>query len=92
MAHNAMGRYDYEQCKPAIFTEQGQREFLCVRDHVDKLLREAGAFMMPYAWTPLAGYDSWTAMAYVDRLVELGEILEITSGHVAGQHRVFVRS
>ena len=29
-------------------------------------------------------------LACVDRLVELGEIKEITNGGVAGQHRVFI--
>lgn len=36
--------------------------------------------------------DSWEMMARVDRLVELGEIREITGSNVAGQDRVFVEA
>ena len=31
--------------------------------------------------------DSWSMMACVDRMVELGELREITSNDVVGQHR-----
>ncbi len=34
--------------------------------------------------------DTWKMMAYVDRLVEIDKIIEITNGEVAGQDRVFV--
>ena len=81
--------YNYEVEKHKIFTEQGQREFLKVRDCAHKLLAEAGAFMMFSALKGISG-DSWQMMAYVDRLIELGEIREITPANVAGQHRVFV--
>ncbi len=80
--------YNYLTEKPKIFTEEGQIEFLKVRDRVKYLLKEAGAFMMFSALKDISG-DSWQMMAYVDRLVELKEIKEITS-NVAGQHRVFV--
>jgi len=81
--------YKYENEKAKIFTEEGSREFIKVRDEAKRLLDEAGAFMM---FKPLKGVtgDSWTMMAYVDRLVELGEIREITGPQVAGQHRVFI--
>lgn len=81
--------YNYELEKPKIFTEQGQRDFLKVRDRVHKLLTDAGAFMMFSALKDVSG-DAWLMMAYVDRMVELGEIREITPPTVAGQHRVFV--
>lgn len=83
--------YNYENERHKIFTEQGQREFLKVRDAAHRLLREAGAFTMFSALKDVSG-DSWLQMAYIDRLVELGEIREITNGNVAGQHRVFVAS
>lgn len=81
--------YDYSVQKLGIFTDEGQREFIKVRDRAHKLLAEAGAFMMFSALKDISG-DSWQMMAYVDRLVELGEIREITPANVAGQHRVFV--
>ena len=81
--------YNYLVEKPKIFTEQGQEEFIKVRDRAKRLLNEAGAFKMFSALEDVSG-DVWTMMAYVDRLVELGEIREITNGNVSGQDRVFV--
>jgi len=81
--------YNYNEQKSAIFTEQGQRDFLKVRDRAKKLLAEAGAFMMFSALKDISG-DSWKMMSYVDRLVELGEIREVTPPNIPGQHRVFV--
>jgi len=82
--------YEYQEQKPKILTDNGQKEFLRVRERANRLLDDAGAFMMFSALKDIAG-DSWLMMAYVDRMVELGEIREITSG-VAGQDRVFVRA
>jgi len=65
--------------------------FLKVRDTVKHLLKEAGAVRMEEAISGVTG-DSWQMLACVDRLVELGEIMELRypSGEPAGQHRVFV--
>jgi len=82
--------YDYEKEKPKIFTDKGQVEFLKVRDEAHRLLQDAGAFMIFSACKKISG-DTWTMMAYVDRLVELGEIREITGPDVFGQDRVFVK-
>ncbi len=81
--------YVYKTEKPKIFTEQGVDDFIKVRDEVYRLLGNAGAFKMFSAHKKVSG-DSWLMMAYVDRLVELGEIREITGNDVAGQDRVFV--
>ena len=81
--------YNYNEEKHKIFTEEGQREFIKVRDRAKKLLDEGGAFKMFSALKDISG-DAWQMMAYVDRLVELGEIREITENEVAGQNRVFV--
>ena len=83
--------YDYQTERPEIFTETGQRDFLKVRDNVQRLLDIAGAVKMGKAVEVISG-DSWLQLAYVDRLVELGEIREITGGDAAGQDRVFVRA
>ena len=80
--------YNYEEEKEKIFTERGQRAFLRVRDHVNNLLEKAGAFRMDKAM--ICGGDAWEQMAYVDRLVELGEIREVTE-NVWGQDRIFTR-
>jgi hypothetical protein len=36
--------------------------------------------------------DSWTMLACMDRLVELGEIREVPQSGVAGQDRIFVKA
>jgi hypothetical protein len=82
--------YCYQLERPKIFTEDGQRAFLKARDAAHKLLQEAGAFKM---FNPLKGLtgDTWFMMALVDRMVELGEIREVTpKDEVCGQDRVFV--
>lgn len=81
--------YIYEEQRPQIFTEEGQVKFLAVRDRVKRLLKQAGAVKMWPALDECPG-DSWLAMAFIDRLVELGEIKEVTGDNVAGQDRVFV--
>ncbi|HXJ61077.1 MAG TPA: hypothetical protein VNU68_30900 [Verrucomicrobiae bacterium] len=82
--------YKYEEIKPRIFTEEGQRIFLSIRDKANQLLKVAGAVRMQELIQGHSG-SNWDMIACVDRLVELGEIREITvAGRVAGQHRVFV--
>lgn len=83
--------YRYENEKPKLFTEDGQIDFLKIRDTANSLLDVAGAFKLFSACKNVSG-DSWFMMACVDRLVELGEIREITQNNVAGQDRVFVRA
>ena len=82
--------YVYEDLRGDLFSDQGQIQFLTVRDNIQRLLKEAGAVRMSEAIRPLSG-DSWLMLACVDRLVELGEIREVTEDNVAGQDRVFVR-
>ena len=81
--------YNYEEQKSEIMTDEGQRTFLKIRDKANKLLEEAGAFTMMAPSRRVTG-DSWFHMACIDRMVELGEIAEVTASGVAGQHRVFV--
>jgi hypothetical protein len=82
--------YVYQELRDKLFTDEGQRTFLQIRDRVKRILAMAGAVRMSEAIAGTTG-DSWTMLACVDRLVELGEIREITQkGEVAGQYRVFV--
>ena len=78
--------YDYEKQKEDIFKEENQATFLKVRDKVKQLLETAGPFRMDKV---MPGGDSWTSMAYIDRLVELGEIREVAQEKVWGQNRIF---
>lgn len=82
--------YKYSDVKGRLFSDEGQRMFLKVRDFVQDALKKAGAIRMQEAIGAAGGGDSWTMLACVDRMVELGELREVTTGNVAGQHRVFV--
>lgn len=83
--------YNYQTEKKELFTDDGQRMFLKVRDKVQNLLKTAGAFRSGEAVAGCTG-SSWTMLACIDRLVELGEIVEITpKNQVWGQNRVFVQ-
>jgi hypothetical protein len=81
--------YVYEEQKAAIFTEQGQRMFLAIRDNVRRLLKQAGAVRMQEAIRTVTG-DVWEMIACVDRMEELGEIRKIPQSNVPGQHEVYV--
>lgn len=85
-----MMSYNYQEQRKNIFTEDGQVLFLKIRDRMDQLLKVAGAVRLRDLLTDVTG-DSWDMLACVDRLVELGEICEITGRNVAAQDRVFVR-
>jgi hypothetical protein len=84
--------YEYEKEKHVIFTDEGQRMFLKIRDNVRKCLRTSGAITMGAAISAsgVTG-DLFAMLACVDRLVELKEIREIfLDGYVAEQDRIFV--
>ena len=82
--------YDYQKERERLFTDDGQRTFLKIRDHVKYLLKTAGAFRLGEAVATTTG-DSWQHIACLDRLVELGEIVELKRecGEVWAQYRVF---
>jgi hypothetical protein len=83
--------YSYASERPFVFTEEGQGMFLKIRDNAARLLREAGAVRMQELIAGNTG-TNWSMLACVDRLVELGELVEVTAGErVAGQHRIFTR-
>lgn len=82
--------YNYETEKKELFTEQGQEMFLAIRAHVGSLLKKSGAVRMLEAIAPVTG-SSWQMLACIDRMVELGELREVTSKDVAWQYRVFTR-
>jgi len=82
--------YNYEEEKKSLMTDKGQRAVIATRDHVLRLLKQAGAVRMHEAMQGSPLCSSWEKLACVDRLVELGDIRELQVGQVAGQHRVFV--
>lgn len=83
--------YVYEQEKVGLFTDEGQKVFLKVRDRAHYLLKEAGAFRVD-ALMRVGGFgDSFTFLACVDRLVELGEITCLGPEGRWAQHKVYTR-
>lgn len=81
--------YNYATERPDLFTEEGQVLFLAIRDETQKLLKISGAARMQEIIRGQTGC-TWRMLAAVDRLVELGEILELTNEKTCGQYRVFV--
>jgi len=64
--------YNYEVQKQIVFTDEGQRMLLKVRDNMYKHCRDSGAVGFWQAVDGITG-DSWDMLACVDRLIELGE-------------------
>jgi hypothetical protein len=84
--------YSYQAERPWLFTEEGQVCLLKARDAAFKLLDEAGAFIAFRALKNVPYGDTWKALALLDRLVELGDIREVTVPRdVWAQDRVFIR-
>ncbi len=83
--------YNYKTEKSELFTEEAQVLFLKIRDEASQLLRVAGCFRMQEAIRNCTG-SSWQMFACVDRMVELGEIVEVTRGNEISEHyRIFTR-
>ena len=70
--------YSYQAERGNVFTESGQEMFLAIRDAAHQLLKVAGAFRQEELLSKAhCSGESWTMLACVDRLVELGEIVEV---------------
>lgn len=70
--------YSYETERPFIFTDEGQRAFLKIRDHINKVFAASGSITVGKAL--IGSGDSWQQLACIDRLIELGEVRRIQSG------------
>jgi hypothetical protein len=86
--------YRYEDLRPQVVTDEGQRALLKVRDHVQQLLKSSGAFRVQEVLSvPGVGGDIWFRLALIDRLEELGEIRRVQQAQrVAGQDEIYVRA
>jgi len=82
--------YSYQNERPWLFTEEGQVCLLKARDNAFALIKAAGAFESMKCLRDVNYGDTFKAMALLDRLVELGDIKEVTGPNVWGQHRIFV--
>lgn len=82
--------YIYEDYKSYPCSEEGQAQFLSIRDRVLNTVKRTGCISMNAATAGEVGLN-FKHLACVDRLVELGEIREIENPYSrAGQHRIFV--
>jgi hypothetical protein len=81
--------YRYEDQRPYVLTDGGQRVLLTMRDKAERCIKLGGAVRSLELMSVGGGGDTWQLMACVDRLVELNYLQEITDDKVAGQHRVF---
>jgi hypothetical protein len=83
--------YNYKTERPKLFTEDGLQMLLKIKDTARLLIKNAGACNMTEACRAVRG-DSWTQLACLDYLVEIGELREVTAGmNVNGQDRIYVR-
>lgn len=82
--------YNYAEQRTELFSDEGQRMFLKLRDNANRLLASAGEARMDRLMTGLTG-EVWTMLACADRMVELGEMVEVSQPGCAGQHRIFTR-
>jgi hypothetical protein len=80
--------YEYTQERTFVFTEDGIKMLLAIRDKSRELLKIAGAFREQEAIACVSG-DSWHILACVDYLVERGEIRRVCANG-ARQHNVYV--
>lgn len=82
--------YTYQEEKPKLLTDDGQRLFLRFRDRAQELLKISGAARAHEMMSGFSG-DSWILLACIDRLVELGELRHVdTVAPVATQYRIYV--
>ena len=83
--------YEYKVERPSVFTEEGVRNLLHVRDQAFAAIKIAGVVNMQKAVTGLTG-SSWEHLALVDFLVEIGDLHEVRQAQAsAGQYRLFTR-
>lgn len=82
--------YSYSRERERLFTDEGQRLLLRVRDRVKGLLATAGAFRAGVVIDSIGSTTNHEVMACIERLVELEELREVTKGlDVAWQNRIY---
>jgi hypothetical protein len=82
--------YSYAEMKDSLFTPDGTRCLLAVRDSAFRMLKASGAFVCWAVLRDTAG-DDWVRLACLDYLTELGEIREVPlTPPPAGQDRLFL--
>ena len=80
--------YIYETERESLFTEEGQRLFLKIRDQVNYHIKESGAVRADKAWQGLSG-STFQFSACFDRMIELGEIICLSPKDTWGQYKIY---
>jgi hypothetical protein len=82
--------YDYNREVEKIYSRDGVRALLVIRDAAEKLSRESGAVSAEALLRKSIASDSWMTMACIDFLVSVGDLVEIST-RTGGmwQQRVF---
>ncbi len=70
-----MNGYDYQECKKTLFTEEGMKDYIKVRDAVKVLLAGPGAFSHTGLMEKLSGIDAWFVQAACEYMIEQGELV-----------------
>lgn len=88
-----MAAYRFSDQQAWLASVEAQRAVFFLSGWARGVFETAGAFMSGKAMTVLSRFgvgDTFQMTAVLDRLVELGQLRELTGPEVWGQHRVFV--
>ena len=84
--------YQYATERAEVFTESGQLMYVAIRDNAIRMLKLSGAVTCGKLTNAIGvSGSSWTMLACVDRLAELGEIVLVPRPGYATQDQVYVR-
>lgn len=84
--------YKYEDEKKEVFTELGAKAFMAIKDNIERVTKVSGGIITMWACMSGISLDTWTAMACVDFIAEIGLIREVKYGPCAGQYRIFAKA
>lgn len=84
--------YQYEEFKPWLFSDEGQRALIAYRDSAFRLIDVAGAvrFDKIVEGSRVHVADSWRQIAIVDRLVEIQSLVCAWDGS-GTQYRIYMK-
>lgn len=83
--------YSYQDVRPWLFTEEGQVALLKVRDRAFALCDQAGACVGFKAFKGVSVGDTDRMLSILDRLVELGDLVQVTGPEAWGQDAIYRR-
>jgi hypothetical protein len=83
--------YNYQVEKKRLFIEANQVYFLEFRDKAKQMIKECGAFRLDKLMSAVKGMpDTWLLLACVDRLLELGDLIELKrEAETVSQYKIY---